>query len=671
MNLTLTLFDRPLRLGFAAAIVALSSAPALTTLARAADAQSAQTLAADTPQTTSAGHTFTAASGWTLTRRGSAIIIEAPERDVRIGLVDVQAKDADDAVAQGWAAVNPGFKRPLKLKTPGAARNGWEERHSYQYETSPNEKLVVSAAAWRAGTAWLAIAVEGSESTLEKRGSSLGLMQQSLRPKGYARETFAGRKAHPLDAQRITLMRAFLLDGMRQLGVPGVGFSLIDNGKVVYEGGLGVKKLGSPEPVDADTLFIAASNTKALTTLLLAQAVDDGRLRWDDPVVKAFPRFKLGDEATTKQVQVRHLVCACTGMPRQDLEWLMEYQRATPASTLDLLATMKPTSGFGELFQYSNLMVSAGGYVAAGLMEPGVEFGRAYDDAMQKRVFGPLKMNNTTFDFARAQRSNHASPHGEDVDGQVRVATMGLNYSIVAARPAGGVWTSAHDLSRYVQMELARGNTPDGQRIVSERNLMERRKPQVLVSEDVTYGMGLFVDQRYGTTIVRHGGDLAGYHSDMIWLPEHNVGAVILTNSDPGVMLRGPFLRRLLELLFDGKPEAEEQLRVAAQQSKAQTAKDRERLVLPADPAQARALAARYRNARLGEIAVRRDAKGLSFDVGEWRSSVASRRNDDGSISFITVSPSLNGFEFVAAERDGRKALVLRDAQHEYVFIAS
>jgi CubicO group peptidase (beta-lactamase class C family) len=220
MNITLTLFGRPLRLGFAAAIVALSSASALTTLAQAADAQSAQTLAAGTPQTTSAGHTFTAASGWTLTRRGTAIIIEGPERDVRIGLVDVQARDADDAVAQGRAAVNPGFKRPLKLKTRGAARNGWEERHSYQYETSPNEKLV--------------------------------------------------------------------LDGMRRLGVPGVDFSLIDNGQVIYEGGLGVKKLGSPDPVDADTLFIAASNTKAITTLMLAQAVDDGKLRWDDPVVKAF-----------------------------------------------------------------------------------------------------------------------------------------------------------------------------------------------------------------------------------------------------------------------------------------------------------------------------------------------------------------------------------------------
>ncbi len=638
----------------------------------AANAPAAQTLAADTLQTTSAGHTFTAPAQWTVTRRGNALILEAPEGDVRAGIVDVQAKDADDAVAQGWAALSPGFKRPLSLKSPGAARHGWDERHGYEYETSPNERLFVAAGAWRAGTAWIALVLQAGQATLEKRASSISLMQQSLRAKGYTRESFAGRKASAITPYHVKLLREFVLDGMHELGIPGVAFSLIDGGQVVYQGGVGVKTLGRPDPVDADTLFIAASNTKALTTLLLAQAVDDGKLRWEQPVAQAYPRFRLGNEATTKQVQVRHLVCACTGMPRQDLEWLMEYRKATPASTLDLLAQMKPTSGFGELFQYSNLMVSAAGYVSASLMQPGVEFGQAYDTMMQRRIFDPLRMKSTTFDFARAQRSNHASPHGQDVDGKLRVAPMALNYSMVAARPAGGVWTSARDLSRYVQMELAGGVSPDGQRIVSRENLLERRKPQVLVSEDVSYGMGLFVDKRWGVTVVHHGGDLAGYHSDMFWLPEHNVGGVILTNSDPGVMLRAPFVRRLVEMLFDGKLEADGQLRASARLMKLQMEEARKRLVVPADPAAAAALSAHYRNADLGEISVRRSGVGaVSFDVGEWRSEVASRRNDDGSMSFITVSPSLNGFEFVVAERNGRKALVLRDAQHEYVFIAS
>ncbi|MGZ6972035.1 MAG: serine hydrolase domain-containing protein, partial [Thermoanaerobaculia bacterium] len=147
------------------------------------------------------------------------------------------------------------------------------------------------------------------------------------------------------------------------------------------------------------------------------------------------------------------------------------------------------------------------------------------------------------------------------------------------------------------------------------------------------------------------------------------VGGVILTNSDSGVSLRGPFLRRLLELLFDGKLEAEEQLRVGAVQRRAAIAKERERLVVPADAAEAGKLAPRYFNAALGEVTVKKLPGGaVVVDVGEWYSTVASRRNDDGTISFITIDPSVSGFEFVVSDKDGRRALVTRDAQHEYVF---
>ena len=107
-----------------------------------------------------------------------------------------------------------------------------------------------------------------------------------------------------------------------------------------------------------------ASNTKALTTLLLAKLVDEHRLTWDTPVTQLFPRFRLGDADTTRSVLVKHLICACTGMPRQDLEWLFEYGKMTPESSLALLGTMQPTSKFGELFQYSNLMAAAAGYTA-------------------------------------------------------------------------------------------------------------------------------------------------------------------------------------------------------------------------------------------------------------------------------------------------------------------
>jgi CubicO group peptidase (beta-lactamase class C family) len=277
-------------------------------------------------------------------------------------------------------------------------------------------------------------------------------------------------------------------------------------------------------------------------------------------------------------------------------------------------------------------------------------------------------MKTSTFDIAKAMHGDCAAPHGEDVDGKPALAPMDLNYSIVPVRPAGGLWTSSGELAKYVEMELAKGRLPDGKRLVSEENLLARYTPQVAVSDAVTYGMALMVDTKYGIQVVHHGGDMAGYHSDMMWLPEYGVGAVILTNSDSGVNLRGPLLRKLLEMLFDGKPEADAALEVAAAQRKAEIAKDRERLVVPADPAAVAKLAPRYANAALGAVDVVRKKGATMFDVGEWRSAVASRHNDDGTTSFITIDPTLAGFEFVVADSAGVHRLVTRDAQHEYLF---
>ena len=158
-------------------------------------------------------------------------------------------------------------------------------------------------------------------------------------------------------------------------------------------------------------------------------------------------------------------------MPRQDFEWIFEFKNATPESTLALLGTMQPTSKFGEVFQYSNLMAAAAGYIGAHVMYPKMELGAAYDLAMQNKIFDPLGMKSTTFDYARALAGDHASPHGDNVDGKPAVANMAFNYSIGPARPAGGVWTSADDLIRYVQLELALGKLPDGKQLVSSQKI--------------------------------------------------------------------------------------------------------------------------------------------------------------------------------------------------------
>jgi CubicO group peptidase (beta-lactamase class C family) len=631
----------------------------------------AEALSADTRLATTGGATFTAPIGWRITSAANKTVLDPPEADSHLVLLDVRASDAASAVAAGWANYRPDANRPLRIATPQAPYNGWEERHLYSYETSPNEKAVVYALAWRAGRDWLVVIVEAARSTFEKRNAAFSLTIGSLRPKAYQREMFAERKAHPLDAERIALLREFVQDVMRQFSIPGVGLSLIDGGKVVFEGGLGVKTLGKPDPVDADTLFLAASNTKAMTTLLLAELVDQHKLRWDEPVTEAYADFRLGDADTTRQVLVKHLVCACTGLPRQDFEWLFNFANATPASSLASLGSMQPTSRFGEIFQYSNLMAAAAGYVGASVISPNQELGAAYDEVMRSKVFEPLGMTHTTFDFSAALSGNFANPHDDDVDSKTMPARMDMNYSVVPIRPAGGMWTSARDLSKYVQMELASGQLPDGRQLVSKESLLERRKAQVQTGEDTTYGMGLIVSRQYGIPVVTHGGSMFGYKSEMIFLPDHGIGAVVLTNSDTGGFLTGLFRRRLLEVLFDGKPEAVEQARVSSAQRIATIAKNRERLTVPADPVEVRKLASGYSSPALGAFRVRVEDGATIFDFGKWRSSVASRKNDDGTTSFISIDPTVDGFTFVLGERDGKRALTIRDAQHEYAFVES
>src|SRR6185503_3702706 len=175
------------------------------------------------------------------------------------------------------------------------------------------------------------------------------------------------------------------------------------------------------------------------------------------PVTTLLPSFKLGNADTTRSVLVKHLICACTGLPRQDFEWLFQFEGVTPAGAMATLGTMQPTTKFGEMFQYSNLMAGAAGFTGGHVLYPDLELGAAYDRAMQTYVFDPLGMKSTTFDYAKALAADHAGAFSPDVDGKTAAAVMELNYAVIPLRPAGGAWSNIPDMLRYVQMELDEG----------------------------------------------------------------------------------------------------------------------------------------------------------------------------------------------------------------------
>ena len=218
-------------------------------------------------------------------------------------------------------------------------------------------------------------------------------------------------------------------------------------------------------------------------------------------------------------------------------------------------------------------------------------------------------------------------------------------------------------------MELADGLLPNGQRLVSKENLLQRRVPNAVVSEDVHYGMGLVIDKHWGVTVVNHSGGRPGYENYMMWLPEYGIGAVILTNSDNGGWLMSPFARKLMEQVFDGKSEADRQLQAAAKRNDIDVRSLRQSLQIPADSLASNHLAARYHNNALGDLVVSRSGKNLDFRFDEWHSVVGSRANGDGSTTFITLGQDMSDTEFLAGEQHGKRTLILRDGQREYVFV--
>ncbi|MES2017658.1 MAG: serine hydrolase domain-containing protein [Pseudomonadota bacterium] len=639
----------------------------------AADAAPSSTFAgkldANQALATAAGTLVTGVKDWNVRREANMLVFDAPEHNASLAVIDLTA--ADGAAAIKAALAQFGGKHanlaPQSLN-PAPARTGWDERVVASYDVPADQLTTVQASAYRHGASWTVVILDSADSTVGKRSAAISQMRASVVPADYTPESFAGRTPHRLDAPRVAQMRAFLAQAMQDAGVPGVGFALLEHGKIVYEGGVGVRELGKRTPVDANTLFMAASNTKGMSTLLLASLADQGKLRWDQPVTQLYPPFKLGSAEVTAQVLVKHLVCACTGLPRQDMEWLFEYRNTSALDSMAYLAKNSPTSGFGELYQYNNLMAAAAGFVGAHLVYPNMELGKAYDKAMQERIFTPLGMKATTFEMARALRANHASPHATGFDNQMQVVPMELNNAVYPHRPAGGVWTSAHDFIRYVQLEATGGKLPNGKQLVTRENLMMRRQPQVSSGKDKWYGMGLSTERTAGIDVLMHGGSLFGYKSNFFLIPESGYGAVILTNSNEGQLLLRPMLRRLLEVMYDGQAEAADDVKSAAASKARERTDFGKTIAMPADPAVIVQLGKHYRNAELGDVWIRADGQHALLDAGEWQSRIGTRKGDNGTLSLITTAAEFSGLELIIGQHEGKRALTLNDAQHAYRF---
>ncbi|MBW3632754.1 MAG: beta-lactamase family protein [Chloroflexi bacterium] len=492
----------------------------------------------------------------------------------------------------------------------------------------------------------------------------------------------------PLTGERRAEFEAYVAEAMNRLGVPGASIAVVRGGEIVYLQGFGVREDGGTKPVTPDTLMMIGSVTKSMTSTMAATLVDDGWLSWETPLVALLPGFAVTDPRLTPRLTVADAFCACTGLPRRDPEVLFNFASLTPEEVIAQVAELPLTAPFGEQFQYSNQLYALGGYAAAAAAgaAPDDLYG-GYQLAMRERLLNPIGMPRSTFALEEVLASgDYALPHSVDLEGQTRPVPLLTDEGFVSAvAPAGALWSTAREMARYVQTELANGLAPDGTRVVSSANLERTRAPRVsipaepglppvFVESAQYYGMGWLSGSYYGQPLLSHSGGTLGFGSEVAFLPEADLGIVILTNN---VQAGGPFALavqfRLFELLFDQPPAFDALMGQFLDAQMGQIADLRAQL-RPIDPTAVGLYLGRYVNPALGEVALAlRDGR-LVFDAGELRSELQPQLDDAGQVAYVFADPPLAGAPVPVTLRqgaDGRPELVATvqgEGEETYVF---
>jgi hypothetical protein len=224
-------------------------------------------------------------------------------------------------------------------------------------------------------------------------------------------------------------------------------------------------------------------------------------------------------------------------------------------------------------------------------------------------------------------------------------------------------------MARYVITELNRGVAPDGTRVVSAANLEETWKPQVALDAETSYGLGWIVGEYKGMPLIAHGGNTFGFTSDLAFLPDSDVGIVVLANAQGSTVFNEGVRSRLFELLFDQPHEAEEQIAFALQQVEQTKTQVAAQLAEPADRDEAAPYLGRYQNPALGEVAIVFENGIFALHAGEIRAELRRVISPTGDALYAMFDPPIAGLTFVFRERiDGSYEFAIQAGTEEYVF---
>jgi CubicO group peptidase (beta-lactamase class C family) len=659
----------------AATVASPPPAPAVTTPPPVTPETAREPIQVDkeTPKTTAWGARYLVPASWFVQVRPDHTVVADPDRELTLVIAEIEGDSvlvAPEALFRRLGRDLPATERNRRHQT---ATGGWDEVLEASWETPVDASSVLAVNIRRKGRRMWATLLEGKQAAFARRGAQVRLVVGGLKPPGFEEEDLSRQAPRPLRGETARAFAAFIEEARRTTQVPGMAVAVVQGGEVVFARGFGSRTAGRNEPVTPRTRFMIGSVTKSLSSLLLARLVDEGKLRWDSPVATLLPGFATGDRAFTEKLRVADTFCACTGMPRRDLDFIFEFARTRPDDIIAWFRDTRPTTGFGETFQYSNQMTAVGGYLAARLDDPRGPLEAAYVRALERRVLRPLGMNDSTASFQRGQRGA-ASPHSVSLASTDLGEAVRLPWSMESfvrpLLPAGGVFSTAEDMARYALFELRRGRSAGGQQVVSENNLLERRRPRIQAGPTSSYGLGLGISRRNGLTLVSHDGGTFGFVTRFLVIPERDLGLVVLTNSSgAGSLLLDAISQRLMELVLGARPRAAVELERGMAERLKEGKKTQAEARRPVPPEVAARLAGRWRTERLGEIRIAPGpGGGLVLDAGEWKSRLGFARKPDGTELIFLLDPPLVGMPLRLVTRDGRLSLVIDFGQDVFRF---
>ena len=318
----------------------------------------------------------------------------------------------------------------------------------------------------------------------------------------------------------------FVENIMFEDGLPGAAVAVVRGDTTIFAEGFGFRDVDKGLPVTRETLFHIGSTNKSMTAMLIATLVDDGLLEWDTPIIEIYPDFELSSDESTNFVTVRHLLSMQSGIPDY-AEDDFDVDNASGEDVFKYVVEIDLLGAPGEEFSYSNISASLAGYlgvIAAGYEYPNLYAG--YEKLLREKVLDPIGMETAVIRVSDAENNPNYGKSYVMEDGDA-VEAEREDFDGDPLAPSGTLKANVIEMAAYISTQLQRGQAPNGERVVSEENLIETWKPDL-----ENYAMGWEVSEYEEFLVISHEGSFDNYLSIIGFVPDLDIGFVILTNSE-------------------------------------------------------------------------------------------------------------------------------------------